>query len=108
MASEYTGNVILIECKNWTAHLSVKEVAHFATKLDLHRLKFGILVAANGVTGNPVELTAAHAMIANLFMTKSVLIVVLTRTEIESLSSSEMFIVMLQDKISDVVLRAIS
>src|SRR5258707_15773493 len=46
-------NIILVECKNWSVPVSNDEVAFFDTKLRGRGLSFGILVAANGITGDP-------------------------------------------------------
>ncbi|QEI04750.1 restriction endonuclease [Pigmentiphaga aceris] len=43
--------VILVECKNWSAHVDAKALDNFIAKLRRRSLKTGIFVAANGVTG---------------------------------------------------------
>src|ERR1700733_11211828 len=43
---------IIIECTNWQAPASAAPVRVFTSKLHACRLDFGILVAANGVTGD--------------------------------------------------------
>src|SRR4051812_4084580 len=53
-------NIILIECKNWSARVSSAEVSWFDYKLRSRGLDFGILIAARGITGNVADLTAAH------------------------------------------------
>jgi hypothetical protein len=42
----------LIECKNWSKPVGSSEVATFISKLADRSLGFGILMAANGITGS--------------------------------------------------------
>jgi Restriction endonuclease len=57
-------NIILVECKNWSVAVSNDEVVFFDEKLRRRGLSFGILVAANGITGDPMRRTAAHETVA--------------------------------------------
>lgn len=44
-------DVILVECKNWSARVGAAMLDNFIAKLRRRSLKRGIFVAANGVTG---------------------------------------------------------
>jgi hypothetical protein len=57
-------SVFLVECKNWDAKVCSKMVSEFAAKLRYRRIEAGILVATNGITGDPVELTSAYQRVA--------------------------------------------
>jgi hypothetical protein len=45
-------NVILIECKNWSAAVGAPSFDSFISKVRRRALKTGIFIAANGVTGD--------------------------------------------------------
>ena len=57
-------NFILAECKNWSKPLGSEEVNWFDAKLRNRGLSFGILFAANGITGDAVNRTAARDVIS--------------------------------------------
>ena len=57
-------HIILVECKNWSSAVSSAEVSWFAEKLESRGLDFGILIAANGITGNTVDINRAHNIVA--------------------------------------------
>lgn len=57
-------HVLLFECKNWTASVGSQEVAWFDHKVRTRGLDLGVIVAANGVTGDAQDLTAAHNIIS--------------------------------------------
>lgn len=57
-------NVILVECKNWMTPVTSSEVAWFDDKVRKRGLDFGILFAANGVTGDRRSLSDAHDIVA--------------------------------------------
>lgn len=52
-------NVIPVECKNWSAAVGAAQLDSFIAKLRRRALKTGIFIAANGVTGNYVNGSAA-------------------------------------------------
>ena len=53
-------NIIPIECKHCIKPVSSREVDWFISKIRRRSLDFGIIVAAEGITGNPGRLTGAH------------------------------------------------
>ncbi|MBE9461905.1 restriction endonuclease [Dyadobacter subterraneus] len=91
-------NVILIECKNWTKPVSSIEVSWFCQKLQSRGLDFGILIANNGITGNQADLDAAHNTIA-MHLSQKRRLVVITRTEINSLSTTVEMITLIKNKL---------
>jgi hypothetical protein len=53
-------NIILVECKNWSRAVDTDAVSYFKNKIDERGLDFGVLVAANGITGDPNILSRAN------------------------------------------------
>ena len=90
--------MILIECKNWTAKVTSMEVAWFYTKLRLRGLPFGILVASKGITGDRQDLTNAHSIIS-LALRDKCSIVVITRQEIEAITHTDDLVRQLETKL---------
>jgi hypothetical protein len=80
---------IMIECKNWRHPVDTAAVRVFISKLRSCRLDLGILVAANGVTGDPSELSSAFAHIRSEFDRSGIKLLVVTREELESLTTTE-------------------
>ncbi len=88
---------IFVECKNWSNKVSSIEISWFDTKLRSRGLDFGILVAANGITGEPYLLTEGHSIIAKALSERRKIIVI-TRDEIEALTDERSFIRLLKMK----------
>lgn len=74
--------LLLVECKNWSAPVGAIHVREFATKLEHRACAYGVLIAANGVTGNAQDRTAAHDAIRMALAVRGISIVVITRAEI--------------------------
>ena len=92
--------IVIVECKNWSAHVTADEVSAFKTKLQHRKRKLGILVAANGITGNwrPPS-SAYHAVEAAL--RDGIEILVFTRQEIESFVDTDELVSAIKGKIVD-------
>jgi len=88
---------ILVECKNWSRPVGSQEVAWFDRKLQDRHIDFGILVAANGITGIPNLLMSANHVIADALRDGREIIVV-TRREMEAVTSSDDIVELLKDK----------
>ncbi len=56
--------VVFIECKNWSSPVGSSEVSWFSEKLRSRGLDFGILVAMNGITGDPKVINEADSIVA--------------------------------------------
>lgn len=93
-------NIILVECKNWSQPLGSAEVGWFDAKLRRRAQPFGILVAANGITGNAPDKTAAHDVISAA-LAEGRQFVVITRQEIENLISSSGLVELIQIKLCE-------
>lgn len=93
-------HLILVECKNWSAPLSSVEVSWFDVKLRNRGLAFGVLVAANGISGNAEDRTAAHSIIAGALREQRQ-IVVITRQEIEGIKDSAQIVRLVKEKLCE-------
>ncbi len=93
-------NIILVECKNWSQPLGSAEVGWFDTKLRRRAQPFGILIAANGITGNAADRTAAHDVISAA-LAEGRQFVVITRHEIENLTLSIQIVELIQNKLCE-------
>lgn len=93
-------HIFLIECKNWSKPVSSIEVNWFASKLEDRSIEFGILIAAQGITGVQEERNRAHFVIAK-FLAKKISIIVITRQEIEQLRRTEELIYLIQRKLTE-------
>ncbi|MBU0472352.1 MAG: restriction endonuclease [Nanoarchaeota archaeon] len=91
-------HIILIECKNWSNPVSSNEVNWFASKLESRGRDFGILVANNGITGNAVDLTAAHNIIAR-HLERGRQIVVISRDEINQFQKTNDLVMLIKEKL---------
>lgn len=97
-------NVILVEAKNWSSRVGSAEVSWFLTKLQNRGLDFGILVTTRGITGDPEDLTRAHAQVAAALVQKRRLIV-MTTGEITALATSDDLVLLLKTKLCDLAVR---
>jgi len=94
--------LILVECKNWSSPVGCDEVSWFLTKLRHRGLSFGILIAANGITGNARNSMQAHDLVSKAQMEKIRMIVII-RAEIEALTDSEQFVSLVKLKMCELV-----
>jgi hypothetical protein len=69
--------------------------------------EIGILIAANGVTGNSHELSQSHQLLARA-LNNGIRILVITRAEIETLTHSDDLVRLLKTKLIQLVLRQTS
>jgi hypothetical protein len=97
-------NLILVECKNWSKSVGSSEVSWFDTKLRNRGLSLGILVATNGITGNSIDLTAAHSIVAGALREQRRLIVI-DQPELLSLTDSTQLIHLVKEKLCDLAVR---
>ena len=93
-------NIILVECKNWSAPVGSEQVSWFDTKLRNRGQTFGVLIAANGITGEPNSVTASHYIIASALREQRQMIV-LTGTELLTLSSTHQIVHLVKEKLCD-------
>lgn len=81
--------LLIVECKNWASPVDAATLRAFTSKIHSMRLKFGLLVAANGITGNATDVTAAHAHLRDTFKQDGEIILVITRDELCRVASTE-------------------
>jgi Restriction endonuclease len=79
----------LVECKGWKDAVNSEQVSRFLTKIRHRGVRFGILIAANGITGEPEHLYRANFLVGVEMATFGIKMVIVTRAEIENLTSGE-------------------
>jgi hypothetical protein len=95
-------NIILVECKNWSQPVGSEEVNWFDSKLKRRGQPFGILIAANGITGNSQKVEAAHEII-RVALSEGRQLIVITKVEIENLRFTEQLVRLIQEKLCELV-----
>lgn len=99
-------NHLIVECKNWQAPVGAATLTVFTGKLHKFRVDFGILVAANGITGNATDRTAAHAHLASAYDRDGLTVIVLNREELEALRNTDDLGNLIRDKYGDSIMGA--
>jgi len=94
---------ILVECKNWSEKVSSIEVSWFDFKLRSRGLPLGILIATQGITGDSQRLTDAHSIVAKA-LSEQRRIIVITRQDIEGLTSASDLVRLMKEKLSDLIM----
>lgn len=79
----------LVECKGWNDAVTSEQVSWFLTKIRHRGVRFGILIAANGITGEAEHLSRANFLVGVEMATFGIRMVIITRREIETLKSGE-------------------
>ncbi|HEX7913047.1 MAG TPA: restriction endonuclease [Paraburkholderia sp.] len=105
-ALPFLPNHLFIECKNWQAPVNAATLTVFTGKLHKFRVDFGILVAANGITGDANERTAAHAHLQSVFGRDGLKVIVVTRQEIEALRNTDDLEEVMRNKYGDCIMGA--
>jgi hypothetical protein len=95
---------LIFECKNWRAAVNSASVETFATKVRTCRLELGILVAANGITGDQNDWTAANEVIRRSFDRDNVKLLVVTRAEIEAFRSVNDIVSLMRVKFGNLIM----
>lgn len=98
----FLNNLFLVECKNWNKSVTSIEVNWFATKVEDRGLDFGILLAANGITKEENEIKRAQSILTG-YLRKHIQIIVLTKEDILGLCSTNDMILLIKDKICELV-----
>lgn len=99
-------HIILIECKNWSSAVSSIEVSWFAEKLESRGLDFGILIAANGITGNTDEINRAHQIVAR-HLSKGRRIIIVKRSEIQTLQNTDNLVKLIKEKLCELAVAGV-
>lgn len=92
----------LVECKNWDEPVGASVVGDFINKLEESFVAAGILVAANGITGNREYRTSAYQRIA-MAQQKGRRVVVITMDQIKEIQTTDDFSALLRDEFLRVV-----
>ncbi|WP_269855169.1 restriction endonuclease [Streptomyces sp. RPT161] len=92
----------LVECKNWDKPVNSQSVLAFAGKLEMRYVELGVLVAANGITGDKEDLASAHHII-EVQQSKGRRIVVVTLDHLRQVKTTEDFEVLLRDRLLNTV-----
>lgn len=98
----FLNNLFLIECKNWSSSVTSVEVNWFATKVENRGLDFGILLATNGITKEETEIKRAQSILTG-YLRKHIQIIVLTRSDILNLNSTDDMALLIKHKICELV-----
>jgi hypothetical protein len=101
----FLSNVLMFECKNWTAAVGSDAVVYFANKIRTRHLEYGFLIAANGVTGDADDLTAAHQHLHNFLVQDNTKIIIIDRAELCGMRSTQELAALIQKKIARIILR---
>ena len=97
---------LIVECKNWAAAVNSATVRDFIAKLHSTHQEVGILVAANGITGDAQDQTAANDIIREAFDRGNIKLIVLTRAEIEAFRSQDDIVLLFEHKYGKACLRS--
>jgi hypothetical protein len=92
----------LVECKGWTEPVNSEQVAWFLTKIEHRGVDFGVLLAANGITGVAQHLTASNFLVAMALALRKIRMLIITRTEIETLASGEELAALIIAKVTQI------
>jgi hypothetical protein len=95
--------LILVECKDWSAPVGSQHVSWFLNKLRTKALLAGVLVAANGITGSAQDRTAAYTIIAQALL-EGRRIIVLTTEDLLAINSPAALVALVKKKLCQVTL----
>lgn len=100
-------DILLVECKNWSVPVGSEEISWFDTKLRNRGQSFGVFIAANGITGDPVQRTAAHHVIESALREQR-RIVVITRLELEEIGDTGQLVLLIKQKLCELAVNGTS
>jgi hypothetical protein len=95
---------LIFECKNWASPVDSATIRDFVTKVRNCRLEFGILIAANGITGDPHQRTSANDIVRQAFERDNIKILVITRAEIESFRQISDIVALLRERFGRLIM----
>jgi hypothetical protein len=88
LVAETFGRHFAIECKNWAKRVGSPECGYFLQRIRLMHFSFGVMLAKDGITGNPKgkkDETAARQLIRRTFHENGTLCIVLSQKHLEAL-----------------------
>lgn len=92
--------ILLVECKNWSRPVGTDEVSYFIQKVQNRGLTYGIIIAANGITGSSRDISRAHHEIS-IALSNGMNIIVITLEEIRELITTDDLIQLFKDKLCE-------
>jgi hypothetical protein len=95
------GRLFVCECKDWSTPADFSTVAKFCRVLDSAKSRFGILFSRDGITGARSGNDAERERF-KVFSDRGIVIVVVTRSEIETVAEGANFVSMLRLKYEQV------
>ena len=93
------GGFFIVECKGWENPVGSEQVSWFITKIKHRGVSFGVLFAANGITGLEGHLENSHFLVA-MALADKVKMVIVTRQEIEPLNTGEELAALIIEKVT--------
>lgn len=90
--------LFLVEAKNWQVPVDSPSIAIFLDKLRDRHIELGILVAANGVTGDPQDRQASHQK-ASSAQTSGIRLILVTFDDILRLKAPDQFTTLLVKRV---------
>ncbi len=100
----FLSDYLIFECKNWATPVNSATVATFIAKVRTARLELGVLVAANGITGDAQQRTAANDIIRQAFDRDNIKILVVTRAEVEGFRSIADVVALMREKFGALIM----
>jgi hypothetical protein len=91
------GRYFVCECKDWKGPTDFSAFAKFARVLDSTKSQFGILFSQEGITGEGTTRNASREQL-KLFQDRGIVIVVVSRKDIEAVINGVNFISLLREK----------
>jgi hypothetical protein len=91
------GRYFLVECKDWSRPADFTTVAKFCRVLDSAKCRLGILFSREGVSGIK-ETRFAQREIVKVFQDRGIVIVVVTKVDLEAVANGANFLTMLRSK----------
>jgi len=90
--------VFLVECKEWDQPVDSRTIGYFLNILAGRSIEVGVLVAANGITGDLSNITHAHAL-GLTAAARGIKLIVITTEEITDLTSVVEFVELLHRRL---------
>jgi len=91
------GRYFVCECKDWNRPADFTALAKFARVLDSTKSHFGILLSREGITGQASTRAASREQL-KLFQDRGIVIIVVTRDDINAVIEGYNFITLLREK----------
>ena len=100
--------IIFVECKNWSKAVGAPVLDNFIAKLRRRRLKTGIFIAANGVTGTfNVSGERGACGIINSALQEGLRIIVLEMSDLRSITSIDDLKALLKKRFCGIFVRKV-